>query len=143
MTGLEILAPILGSLSTAAEGTSLTYWFYVEGVGFFIALLYFYYVFVAGGRPLHERLVQWIDRVIIDDFYHKHLPGAVDSTYKKLFHKFETPVVDEGYNTKLVDGVLGVGRRFRRIQTGRINHYLIAFGLGLILFIALLFGMVV
>lgn len=126
----------------APPSVSLIYWFYVEGLGFAIALLYFYHIYVRGGPPLYDKLSKWVDSAIIDDFYHKYLPRAVTSAYQKLFHKFETPVVDEGYNRKLVDGVLGVGKRFRRIQTGKVNHYLIAFTLGLIFFLAILLGMI-
>lgn len=147
MTGLNFLTPLLGPLSAAAEGMSpsvaLIYWFYIEGLGFTIALIYFYHIFVRGGRPFYDMLSKWVDRAIIDDFYHKYLPGAVQLACTKLFHKFETPVVDEGYNRKLVDGVLRLGRVLRRIQTGKINHYLITFTLGLLLFIALVFGMMV
>jgi hypothetical protein len=141
-----ILTQVLGSLIAAAEGAppsvGLIYWFYVEGLGFTVALMYFYHIFVRGGRPFYNMLAKWVDRAIIDDFYHKYLPGAVQSAYTKLFHRFETPVVDEGYNRKLVDGVLGLGRIFRRVQTGKINHYLIAFALGLVFFIAIVFGMI-
>jgi hypothetical protein len=71
--------------------------FYVEGIGFTIALAYFYHIFVRGGRPFH-----------LD-----------------LFNKFETPVIDRGYNEKIVEGAMGLGRTCSKVHTGNLNTYLI------------------
>jgi hypothetical protein len=71
--------------------------FYVEGIGFTIALLYFYHIFVRKGRHFH--LV--------------------------LFNKFETPVIDRGYNEKIVAGVMGAGQKLRAVHSGNLNTYLL------------------
>lgn len=139
------LAGFLGPLGAAGNGAppsiGLLYWFYVEGLAFAVAMIYLYHV-LRGSWQFYNPLAKWIDRAIIDDFYHKYLPRAVESSYRRLFNKFETPVMDEGYNKKLVDAVLGLGGMIKRVQTGRINHYLIAFVLGLVFFIVVVFGMV-
>lgn len=131
----------LAAAGNASSSVGLLYWFYIEGLAFAVAMIYIYRILRKGGWRFYDSLAKWVDGAVIDDFYHKYLPGAVETSYRKLFHKFETPVVDEGYNRKLVDGVLGIGRVLRRFQTGKINQYLIAFVLGLIFFIAVLFGM--
>jgi NADH:ubiquinone oxidoreductase subunit 5 (subunit L)/multisubunit Na+/H+ antiporter MnhA subunit len=139
------LGPLFSLLAATAKevpfSLGLVYWFYIEGLGFALVLLYFYHVLVRGGSPYSKTVSDLIDRAIIDDFFNKHIPGAFVFTYTRLFSGFETGVVDEGYNRRVVDGVLGAGRRFGRIQTGRINHYLIAFAAGAVFLIFLLFGM--
>ncbi len=144
MMELNLIMPVMVSLSTVAGTASssvpLIYWFYIEGLGFAIALVYFYHIFVKKGQPFYDTLSKLVDRAIIDDFYHKYLPRAVESTYKKIFNRFETQIVDVGYNVKLVEWILELGRIFRRIQTGKINHYLTAFILGTIILAIIIFG---
>lgn len=86
----------------------MVYWFSVEGIGFAIALIYFYHIFVRRGR--HFSL--------------------------NLFNKFETPVIDKGYNEKIVKGALGLGRAFRKIHSGNLNTYLIWMIVGFLMVLA-------
>jgi hypothetical protein len=72
-------------------------YFYVEGIGFAIALMYFYHIFVRGGR-----------RFSLD-----------------ILNRFETPVIDRGYNEKIVNGAFGLGRRFSRVHSGELSTYLL------------------
>lgn len=72
-------------------------YFYVEGIGFAIALIYFYHVFVRGGRQFPF----------------------------DIFNKFETPVMDKGYNEKIVKGALGLGQTLRKIHSGDLSTYLL------------------
>ncbi len=71
-------------------------YFYIEGLGFALALLYFYYIFVSGGRPF----------------------------YLDLFRKFETPIIDRGYNEKIVRGTFRLSQIIKKAHSGDLSTYL-------------------
>ncbi|KXA88803.1 hypothetical protein AKJ57_06305 [candidate division MSBL1 archaeon SCGC-AAA259A05] len=93
-----------------------------------------------GGRRFTPHLFEKFEMGFIDKLYHKSIPQGVISSFQKSFKDFELPIVDRGFNEKLVDKVLSIGEFFSRIQTERINHYLIIFCLGVILSLAVVFG---
>ncbi len=85
-----------------------------------------YHRFIPAVTDVASRyLFRWIETPVIDDIYHRYIPKATEASSRNLFRSFETPVIDEGFNVKTVEGALGLAGIFRRIQTGKINHYLL------------------
>jgi NADH-quinone oxidoreductase subunit L len=121
----------------------------------------YYIVFVRGGRWLSNGLFKWLDTRIIDGFYHRFIPwfttrlyvdgfkffetGIIDRVYNSgivtvftktvngTFKFFETAVIDNVYHVYFVKAALFVSNGFRKVQTGRVNHYILAFVLGFII----------
>lgn len=92
----------------------------------------YYWVFVRGGAWFSKSIFKWFDTLVIDGFYHRFIPVFTLTASNRLFSDFETPVIDKGYHEKLVSGAIGLASNLRRVQTGRINHYLIMFFIGLL-----------
>jgi len=125
----------------------------------------YYIVFVSGGRWLSNGLFKWLDTKVIDGFYHRFVPwfttrlyvdgfkffetGIIDRVYHSgvvtvftkavygTFRYFETAVIDHVYHVYLVKAALSVSNGFRKVQTGRINHYILAFVLGFIVLVVM------
>ncbi len=102
----------------------------------------YYKVLVRGFRTLSVVTYKFIDRLVVDNFYHIFLPTsfmrlALD-TRAKLEHW-----IDEGFHIYLVNGILGISGRVRRIQNGILNYYIVMLWLGLsiiLIFLWLLMG---
>ncbi len=93
-----------------------------------------YYLVIVNGFLAVSRLgYKYFDTLVIDGFYHRLIPWMVDRASTLGFAKFETPVIDETYHNRIVRLFLKVGSAVRRIQTGKINDYLVIFILGLVL----------
>ena len=101
----------------------------------------YYRVIVGGFAWLSRNGFKWFDTLIVDGFYHRFIPGATLEA-SALGWSFETSVVDRGYHESLVAAVSRIGREFRRIQTGLINHYLLMFFAGLVLMIYIIIWVV-
>lgn len=71
--------------------------------------------------------------LIVDGFYHRFLVAVVGGSSRALLRGFETLVIDRGYNTGILRGALGLGNALRRLQTGRVNSYLLLLFLGALL----------
>jgi NADH-quinone oxidoreductase subunit L len=131
----------------------------------------YYRVFVSGGSRLSRGLFKWLDTNVIDGFYHRFIPwftiktfsggfkfletGIIDRVYNSTIVKafetasastfkfFETSVIDRGYNALVAKAALSISNTFRKVQTGRVNHYLLAFLFGfVILLIMFLLGVI-
>ena len=98
----------------------------------------YYKVFVVGGGKLSRGLYKWFDTRIVNDFYHGFIPWFTTKTYKLGFKFFETGGVDRFYNIAIAKAALRISNGFRKIQTGKINHYLLFLVVGFILLIVLL-----
>ncbi|MFQ5710837.1 MAG: NADH-quinone oxidoreductase subunit L [Candidatus Geothermarchaeales archaeon] len=86
----------------------------------------FYHKFLPKAADVASRyLFGWFETPVIDGIYHEYIPKGTEAVSRNLFKSFETPVIDEGYNVKTVRGALGLAGVFRRVQTGKINHYLL------------------
>jgi len=127
----------------------------------------YYKIFVSGGNRVSKGLFKWLDTAVIDGFYHRFIPwfttkayanvfkvfetGIIDrvyhsaiikaftTTYNATFRFFETDVIDKGYNVLVARAALFFSNGFRKIQTGRVNHYLLAFLFGFIILILMFF----
>ena len=95
----------------------------------------YYWIFVKGGGFLSRAIFKWFDTRVIDDFYHKFIPWFTLTASKDLFRGFETPVIDKGYHEGVVRVALGFASAIRKVQTGRINHYIIMFFTGLLIIV--------
>ena len=95
----------------------------------------YYKVFVVGGSKLYGAIFKWFDTKIIDGFYHGFIPWFATKTYKGGFKFFETGGVDRFYNNAIVKAALSISNGFRKIQTGKINHYLLFLLIGFVLLI--------
>ncbi len=93
----------------------------------------FYKVFVSGGRRLYGAIFKWFDTGVVDRFYHGFIPWFATKTYRGGFRFFETDGVDRFYNRVIVKAALSISNGFRKIQTGKINHYLLLLLVGFIL----------
>ncbi|KXB03268.1 hypothetical protein AKJ47_02585 [candidate division MSBL1 archaeon SCGC-AAA261G05] len=135
---------MLNPLGPPVEGVSYSVgvilFILVEGLAYSLVVAYFIHRFVKEGARFTLDLFNGLETGFIDILYHKSIPRAVTSTFRNLFEGFELPVVDKGFNEKLVDKILSAGELFGKIQTERINHYLIIFGLGILLSLALVLG---
>jgi NADH-quinone oxidoreductase subunit L len=102
---------------------------------------------------------------IIDGFYHRLLPWFTGKVYREGFKAFETGVIDKLYHSAIVKAftaliygtskyfekaiidhgynffaakiALGISNVFRKIQTGKINHYLLIFLFGFVILVLL------
>jgi len=127
----------------------------------------YYKIFVYGGSKVSKGLFKWLDTAVIDGFYHRFIPWFTTKAYKNVFKVFETGVIDRGYHVAIVKGftttfnatfkyfetavidkgynvlvgrvALFLSNGFRKIQTGRINHYLLAFLFGFLILILMFF----
>ncbi len=95
----------------------------------------YYLIFVNGVRRLSNGLFRWFDRAVIDQFYNDLIPSGWMRFSDGLFKKFDKAVIDQFFNISVPKSALGLGGEFRRWQSGRINHYLISFLLGLLFFV--------
>lgn len=95
----------------------------------------YYKIFVNGGRWFSNNLSKWFDGAVIDRFYHSLIPNGGGWLSDKMFKWFESLGIDRFYNVSIPTGALSFGKGFRRWQSGRINHYLISFLIGLLFFI--------
>ncbi|HLN89924.1 MAG TPA: NADH-quinone oxidoreductase subunit L [Candidatus Binatia bacterium] len=95
----------------------------------------YYRVFVNGGSKLYQGIFKWFDTKVIDGFYHRFIPWFTTNTYKLGFKFFETGGIDRLYNIAIVKVALSVSNGFRKIQTGKINHYLLLLLIGFVLLI--------
>ena len=100
----------------------------------FIQAIY-YKVFVSGGTRLYQGIFKWFDTKIIDGIYHRFIPWFFTKTYEDGFRFFETGGVDRLYNNLIVKTALAISNGFRKIQTGKINHYLLFLIVGFVLLI--------
>ncbi|KXB03698.1 hypothetical protein AKJ45_00760 [candidate division MSBL1 archaeon SCGC-AAA261F19] len=135
---------MLNPLGPSVEGVSYSVgvilFILVEGLAYSLVVAYFIHRFVRKGARFTLDLFDGLETGFIDKLYHESVPRAVTSTFRNSFERFELPVVDKGFNEKLVDKILYAGELFGKIQTERINHYLIIFGLGILLSLVLIFG---
>ncbi len=93
-----------------------------------------YYLVIVNGFLAVSRLgYKYFDTLIIDGFYHRFIPWITERASTLGFAKFETPIIDETYHNRIVKLFLKVGSAVRKLQTGKINHYLLIFILGLVL----------
>lgn len=92
----------------------------------------YYIAFVRGGRWFSNNLFKIFDKGIIDGFYHSFIPWL--STRLSLGSRwFDRAAVDEFYNVSIPRAAIYASRRVRRIQTGKLNHYLLIFFTGLLI----------
>jgi NADH-quinone oxidoreductase subunit L len=127
----------------------------------------YYKIFVSGGRWVSSGLFKWLDTGVVDGFYHRFIPwfttkayiegfkffetGIIDriyhsaivkfftSAYSGTFKFFETGVIDRAYNVLVAKVALFFSNAFRKIQTGKINHYLLALLFGFVVLILMFF----
>ncbi|HKZ88231.1 MAG TPA: NADH-quinone oxidoreductase subunit L [Candidatus Bathyarchaeia archaeon] len=97
----------------------------------------YYKVFVYGGGKLSKGLFKWFDTGALDGFYHRFIPWFATKTYKGGFRIFETGGVDRLYNRVIVKAALSLSNSLRKIQTGKINHYLLLLLIGFIILVVL------
>jgi NADH-quinone oxidoreductase subunit L len=130
----------------------------------YIQALY-YKVFVSGGAKFFHTIYKRIDTGLVDRFYHGFIPwfvaksykigfrffetGGVDrfyhglvpwfatKSYKGSFRILETDGVDRFYNKVVVTVALSLSNGFRKIQTGKINHYLLLLLIGFVVLMVL------
>ena len=101
----------------------------------------YYKVFVIGGSRFYHVVFKWFDTKVIDGFYHGFIPWFTTKAYKGGFEFFETGGIDRFYNNAVVKAALLLSNGFRKIQTGKINHYLLELVIGfVILLIIFLWG---
>jgi NADH-quinone oxidoreductase subunit L len=93
----------------------------------------YYAIFVKGGRWLSNNLFKWFDKAVIDDFYHIIIPVGTFGA-ANLFKWFDRVTIDEFYNIRIPISALSAARGLRRWQSGKLNHYLVSFLLGLLFF---------
>jgi NADH-quinone oxidoreductase subunit L len=77
-------------------------------------------------------LFAWFDSTIVDGAV--NLFGTVSKGVAWVNGAIDHYLVDGAVNL-VADGVIGSGRRLRRIQTGRINHYLFAVTAGVVVIV--------
>lgn len=97
----------------------------------------YYKIFVNGGGKLSRGIYKWFDTKVIDGFYHGFIPWFTTKTYTLGFKFFETGGVDRLLNNLVAKAALSVSNGFRKIQTGKINHYLLFLVIGFVLLIIL------
>jgi NADH-quinone oxidoreductase subunit L len=91
-----------------------------------------------GAKAIHDFLY---DRWYIQAIYYKVFVSGGSRLYQGTFKFFETGGIDRFYNHALVTVALKLSNSFRKIQSGKINHYLLALAIGfVILLIILLWG---
>ncbi|MEM2211509.1 MAG: NADH-quinone oxidoreductase subunit L [Nitrososphaerales archaeon] len=95
----------------------------------------YYRVIVNGMRWLSRSIFKWFDTFIIDNIYHILIPKVTTLTSIQTFKVIETAGIDRGYNNLTVRITLIFSNIFRSIQTGRVNHYILIFIIGLALFL--------
>ncbi len=98
----------------------------------------YYIVFVKGGRQLSLGLSRWLDRAIIDQIYNIAIPAGWMRLSHGLFHWFEKAIIDQIYNRSIPSAAVSLGQSVRWWQSGKINHYLISFLLGVLFFLVLI-----
>jgi NADH-quinone oxidoreductase subunit L len=102
---------------------------YIQGI--------YYKVFVSGGSRLYKGVFKWFDTAAVDGFYHRFIPWFATKTYRGGFRIFETGGIDRLYNSVIVKTALSLSNSFRKIQSGKINHYLLLLLIGFIILIVL------
>ena len=131
----------------------------------------YYKIFVQGASNLANGLFKYVDVGVVDRVYHRIIPwfaakassvgskyfetGVIDRGYHRamprafvlasdsIFKAFETAVIDKGYNLVVAKASLLLSNAFRRIQTGRVNDYLLLLLLGFnALLLLLLLGVI-
>ncbi len=95
----------------------------------------YYMIFVKGWKRLSNGLFQRFDKAVIDRFYNMLIPTGWMRLSGGLFQRFDIALIDRYYNTSLPSSALNLGSGFRKWQSGRINHYLLSFLLGLLFFL--------
>ncbi len=129
----------LDPLSTGVSITLLT-------VGLGVAYLLYgkpnYQVAVAkqlsvnkGFKAIHDFLY---DRWYIQAIYYKVFVIGGEKLYQGLFKFFETGGIDRFYNQATVTAALKLSNNFRKIQSGKINHYLLLLVIGFVIFLIIL-----
>jgi NADH-quinone oxidoreductase subunit L len=89
-------------------------------------------------KALHDFLY---DRWYIQAVYYKVFVNGGSKLYQDTFKFFETGGIDRFYNQAIVTVALKLSNSFRKIQSGKINHYLLALVIGfVILLIIFLWG---
>jgi NADH-quinone oxidoreductase subunit L len=104
---------------------------YIQGI--------YYKIFVFGGNKLSKNSFKLFETNILDRFYHRFIPWVVSNTYDKGFHIFETGGIDKLYHSTIVNGALSISKIFKKIQSGKINHYIFMMLIGFVILIALFF----
>ncbi|MDK2373113.1 MAG: NADH-quinone oxidoreductase subunit L [Candidatus Korarchaeota archaeon] len=98
-----------------------------------------YYIVIVGGFAwLSRTIFKYFDSLIVDGFYHRFIPWLTDRLSVLGFKYFETEVVDETYHDRIVRMFKAFGSYVRRLQTGLVNQYLVAFFIGLLVVLFLL-----
>ncbi len=97
----------------------------------------YYRVIVGGFAWLSRAGFRYFESIVVDGFYHRLVPASAWGA-SELGWTFERGVVDRGYNEALPALALWIGRQFRRLQTGAVNHYLLLFFAGLALLVYVL-----
>jgi NADH-quinone oxidoreductase subunit L len=98
----------------------------------------YYIIFVNGGSKLYKGIFKYFDTKIINGFYHGFIPWFTTKTYKLGFKFFETGGIDRFYNIAIAKAALSISNSFRKIQTGKINHYLLLLVVGFVLLMVFL-----
>jgi NADH-quinone oxidoreductase subunit L len=124
------------SLSLMAVGLGLAYLLYGKPN---------YQVHIAKQLSVNSRLKALqnflYDRWYIQAVYYKVFVNGGSRLYKGLFKFFETGGIDRFYNDATVNAALKLSNAFRKIQSGKINYYLLYLVIGfVILLIILLWG---
>lgn len=102
---------------------------YIQGI--------YYKVFVSGGNWFSKGLSKYFDTGVVDGFYHRFIPWFTTKTYKGGFRFFETGGIDKFYHIFIAKAALFLSNKFRKIQTGIINHYLLMFLVGFVIILIL------
>lgn len=99
----------------------------------------YYKIFVFGGNKLSKYSFKLIDTKILDRFYHGFIPWIVSNSYTRGFRIFETGGIDRFYNNTIINALLSISKSFRKIQSGKINHYIFMMLIGFVILISLFF----
>ena len=87
-------------------------------------------VFIRPSKVIANVTGDWIDRGVIDGFL--HLIARVAVFIGDLSKVFNTWLID-GVGDAIPDGVGAFGNWFRRIQTGRVQQYLLLVAIAVIM----------
>ena len=138
------LAPVLGTFEMHASlGTELA----IMGVTTLLILGTIYYAYLLfvkkQVRPVRDvdaltgpsRLIA--GRFFIDEFYRKYIVQANDKFAQLLENVVENRVLDNSVNA-VGTTVSAISNRFRKIQTGQLEHYVLVFVVAVAVMVALL-----
>jgi len=148
--------PLITSLAVALGGLALGYWTYTKPnasandplrkllrpIYHILENKYYFdeaydFLFVKPATWISEVFVAKMDQGVIDGILHAF--GTVSFAIGKFIReKFDTPVINEFIGDGSAEVVQIFGRKLRKVQTGRIQEYMLsALGVLFIIFIAL------